>query len=351
MADSKDEKSKPITSLGTPTLNQILESLKSTGTGSGSLLGGTASLWTPEFFLDEVSRSKLNELQSEVTRLQRKLDDESKALQKEKTASKGYANQVTNLQTTLSDLQKIMHLGTLLKCVNNDGYRYLLESESFQQLFLGETNCDAFVVSIDIRRSTELMLKARSAEAFASFTTALCSDLMEVIKESYGVIDKFTGDGVLAYFPDFFSGPDAAYRAIFAAHQCHASFSKHYRAQRTSFKALYNNVGLGIGIDYGPVQLVQIAGGLTVVGEPVVYACRLSAAPAGITLLNERAYEVLVSDFSKTCFVDETSIDIKHEGPMLAYAVKLNDRFPVELDKPEWVGQIGAADTPGKLSS
>src|SRR5688572_24811344 len=180
MADSKDDKNRRITLTGTdPAISKLLDSLRSTATGSSSVLGGTTSLWPPELFLDENSRTRLSELQTEVSRLQRKLDDESKALQKEKIASKEYANQVAKLQNTLSDLDKIQRLGTLLKCVNNEAYRHLLESEDFQKLFLGETNCDSFIMSIDIRRSTELMLKARSADAFAAFTTALCSDLME----------------------------------------------------------------------------------------------------------------------------------------------------------------------------
>ena len=37
------------------------------------------------------------------------------------------------------------------------------------------------------------------------------------ITDSYGVFDKFTGDGILAFFPEFFSGPDAGFLAIRAA--------------------------------------------------------------------------------------------------------------------------------------
>jgi hypothetical protein len=73
-----------------------------------------------------------------------------------------------------------------------------------------------FVLSVDIRRSTELMLKARTAEKFAEFITGLSIELTTIVLNSFGVFDKLTGDGILAFFPDFFSGPDAAYRVVAA---------------------------------------------------------------------------------------------------------------------------------------
>ena len=44
----------------------------------------------------------------------------------------------------------------------------------------------------------------------------LCEELKGLISDRFGIVDKFTGDGLLASFPDFFSGPDAGYRAISA---------------------------------------------------------------------------------------------------------------------------------------
>ena len=37
------------------------------------------------------------------------------------------------------------------------------------------TECDAVVLSMDIRRSTDLMLKAKKPEAYAEFITSLTS--------------------------------------------------------------------------------------------------------------------------------------------------------------------------------
>ena len=43
---------------------------------------------------------------------------------------------------------------------------------------------DAFVMSIDIRRSTELMLKAREPQLFADFITELCIQLGGIIVDN-----------------------------------------------------------------------------------------------------------------------------------------------------------------------
>jgi class 3 adenylate cyclase len=149
-------------------------------------------------------------------------------------------------------------------------------------------------------------------------------------------VDKFTGDGILSFFPEFFSGKDAGYYALSAADGCHSIFQKHYRAQRNSFRSVLKDIGLGIGVDYGECQLVQVAGSLTIVGSPVVYACRLGGAPAGKTLLNQPAYEVISERHGGLVLLDETSIEIKHEGVLVAYAATLSrrDYKPVQ---PAWI--------------
>ncbi len=149
----------------------------------------------------------------------------------------------------------------------------LLDSEDFQKSFSTAEECNAFVVSVDIRRSTELMLKARSPQQFAHFITTLCTELETIVKDNYGVVDKFTGDGILAFFPEFFAGEDAGFYAIAVADRCHRIFREKYREFRNSFTSV----------------------------------------------LNKKISE----QFSACCSFQETELDIKHEGSMLAYEVRL----------------------------
>jgi hypothetical protein len=79
-----------------------------------------------------------------------------------------------------------------------------------------------------------------------------------------------------------------------------------------------------------------MAGGLTVVGVPVVYACRLSGAPAGVTLLNQPAYEKITDPMRENLSIDEDLLDIKHEGKILTYRVKRNGKVYKPV-MPNWL--------------
>lgn len=191
-----------------------------------------------------------------------------------------------------------------------------------------------FVLSIDIRRSTELMLRANEASSFESFITDLCEILKSIITINYGVFDKFTGDGVLGFFPLFYSGESAGYYAIKSTVECHEAFGKHYKECRDCFSSVILDTGLGIGIDYGTCHMANI-NGLTLIGRPVVYACRLNAAEAGTTLLNQAAYTHIKEKYPDSYSFSETEINAKYEEKILAY--KLDSyKQPNTISKPDW---------------
>jgi class 3 adenylate cyclase len=301
----------------------------------------SSSALSPSFrrlrlFLDEEALEKQKTLDAEIIALRDTLEEQIKSLSEEKKTAQEKEQRISALEGTLEEYQAKQRLGVLLYNVRPEAGKRLLESDEFQRQFFETSDCHAFVMSVDIRRSTELMLKARSPDDFSKFILTLCTDLHQIILDSCGVFDKFTGDGVLCFFPDFYSGNDAAYRTLSAADRCHDAFRRHYHAFRKSFSSVLTDVGLGIGIDFGTVRLVKMAGGLTVVGVPVVYACRLSGAAPGQTLLNQPAYEQIAEKIGSLCFTAETTLDIKYEGRLLAYEARLNGRPYTPID-PDWL--------------
>lgn len=290
---------------------------------------------SPPFVVNDALLASYQTLREQKEDATRKVEESRVALQKAATTEKEQRAAIQSLEANIRKLEAVNHLGFLLSRVCPEAQQRLMKSEKFQKLFLEPAPCKTFVMSMDIRRSTELMLKAKSPEHFSQFITTLCEALVEIVQASFGVLDKFTGDGILAFYPDFYSGDDAGYSAIAAADKCHEIFCDHYKKSRTSFTSVLMDVGLGIGIDYGEVHLIQMAGGLTVVGKPVVYACRLSAAPAGLTYINQPAYEEISMKFSKYCLASECVLDIKHEGRTLAYATQLT-KHAYDITHPAW---------------
>jgi class 3 adenylate cyclase len=189
------------------------------------------------------------------------------------------------------------------------------------------------VLSIDIRKSTELMLKAITPDNYAEFISGLTEGLKTIVVNNYGVFDKFTGDGILAYFPKFYSGEDGILNCCIASQECHNFFSDFYKKYYKNFSVLLDT-GLGIGIDHGMVKIVMINQEQTIVGSSVVYACRLSGAPAGKTYLNRLAFNNIVKYGINT---KKIRMDIKDEGKIFVYELKrIIDK---NISIPNWVNK------------
>ncbi len=194
---------------------------------------------------------------------------------------------------------------------------------------------DAYVVSLDLRRSTDMMLLAKNADHFAAFMRSAFNELGDIIKTNLGVIEKFTGDGLLAYFPVGFSGPHAGYRAVQACVASLNFFTSHYHRRRSHFNCVLEDFGLSAGIDFGEVQLREITETPSLLGRPVVFACRLAAGPCGDILVNQSAYDHLQDSCPGVVCFENVSLETKHLGSLACYRVKKQDiAFP--LKNPDW---------------
>lgn len=305
-------------------------------------------------YFKQRERPQIAELESEINRLKTEFQGTAKALLERTVDAKQKDNLIDQLRGNLDTLTQKQSLSYLINRVGNAAQEKLITSPDFRKLFVRDTPCPTYVLSIDIRRSTELMLKARDPKLYANFVITLARQLRDVILENYGVFDKFTGDGVLAFFPDFYSGEDAGFFAMRAANSCHEVFTNLYRNSRHCFVSILKEIGLGVGIDYGNVQIVQIGGDFTVVGTPVVYACRMGSAEPGRTYVNQPAFEMLFDRYSAVCDFDPQELPIKHEGKTLAYSVEFNGKVfnpaaPVWLDAGEQASTATAG--PSTLSA
>jgi class 3 adenylate cyclase len=249
--------------------------------------------------------------------------------------------ELETLKERVVDLRRQKDLAHLLGRVCKKADERLMHDSAFAKRFEETSPCEAFILVLDIRRSTELMLRATSSQAYAYFLDGMMKSLVETIKQHFGVIDKFTGDGLLAYFPSFYSGKDAGFYTLAAAERCHANFSEYYRDNRDKFTVTSAEAGVGIGIDYGKIQLLRITDELTVLGSPVVYATRLSAAPAGHTYMNHGGILELKRQ-RVPMKQSEIEVQTKLDGKIIAFDVGL-DELPFNPIQPDWISPSASA--------
>lgn len=241
------------------------------------------------------------------------------------------------------DEQQQLKLMKYMSRVQDEASRKMLDDEEFANQFLEKDEFNAVILSIDIRRSTELMLKAKSPQFYAEFINTLLDELIESVKSNFGIYDKFTGDGFLAFFPDFYSGEEAILHALLCADECREIFDAVFSAYKNDFDIDPEITGIGAGIDTGSVFKSGLEMEYTVVGKPVVYACRLSAAPAGHTYLTTAADHCLKDTGCEAFFSKKTLCEIKHEGSVSVYDVlPVTEHAVLSLQPklPSWAAEI-----------
>jgi hypothetical protein len=252
------------------------------------------------------TEEKINKLQKEIEEKDRNL----KELVRQKNVTE---EEFKNLS---SELTKKLELQFLLMRIHPNAINILLDNtRNTLSGFTDNEIIEMTVISIDIRKSTELMLKISNPDDYAIFISGLTEGLKDIVIKNYGVFDKFTGDGILAYFPIFYSGENGILNACLTAQMCHTYFAKYYKKNNSIFQVLLET-GLGIGIDHGNVKIVKINGEQTIVGSPVVYACRFSGAPANHTYLNNIANSKIGALGLTT---KRTNFELKNEGIVVAY--------------------------------
>ena len=192
-----------------------------------------------------------------------------------------------------------------------------LGPESLDDLLTrGSTPVDASVVVGDLRMSAFVLKEAVQPPLFARFIIGFTEAVRSLANSRDGWFDKFTGDGFIAFWihrsdppPGVTHVPRFCQTVMPAADALIANLRRNSR----NFPV---GVGLALGVDAGPCQLVRVGDSLTIVGSPIVGATRMvTSAHARQTLVNvylgeelERAQDRLRDDGIR---VERTSVRTK----------------------------------------
>jgi hypothetical protein len=262
------------------------------------------------------------ETNENIVKLTNQLEEKNDEIKKlrEELKTKGKNDELLNeIRKKEEEQRKILELKYLFTRLHPIAPSILLEPDNkVLSDFSKNEAMEMTVMSIDIRKSTELMLKAITPDMYAEFISGLTEGLKSIVVNNFGVFDKFTGDGILAYFPTFYSGEEGILNCCIVSQKCHDFFKEFYKSYYDNFSVVLDT-GLGIGIDHGMVKIVEINNEQTIVGASVVYACRLSGAPAGKTYLNRIAHKN-ITKYGITS--KEIKMDIKNEGTIIVYELE-----------------------------
>lgn len=165
------------------------------------------------------------------------------------------------------------------------------------------SNSRTIAVVGDIRKSQDLMTYSPSADYFRDMVIEFTQTSRKIIKDNYGIFDKFTGDGFLAYFNE-----DVCEKANKNFIECFIKSSKeimdfsneHFTKWTKSIRKLpLGSSGLTIGADIGKIEYKEIEGHLFAIGDTIVWANRVcSAGKSNEVVLNNILYN-LVKDKDK----------------------------------------------------
>ncbi len=196
-------------------------------------------------------------------------------------------------------------LETLLARHGPEDARGHLSPQAVQDLLTsGSSEVMATVVVGDLRMSALVLKEAVQPALFARFIIGFTESVQSLANSEGGWFDKFTGDGFIAFWipladssPEFTRIPRFCQTVMPASEALISNLRKNSR----NFPV---GVGLSIGIDSGPCQLVRVGESLTLLGSPIVGATRMaSGARARQTLVNvylgeelDRAREQLAGD-------------------------------------------------------
>lgn len=189
------------------------------------------------------------------------------------TLSSGFFSVVFNLMNRLSDT--LTKKGRLLKgfsaFVSDSVTQNILSSE--EHSYSGDSKKVAIMMA-DIRNFTTLSSQMKPQEV-VDMLNIYFSDMMEVFVENGIVVDKFIGDGILAYAIDD-NSPQVYDNMLKAA------FGMHMKLVQTNAKLKGKKlpkIQLGVGLHEGTVVLGSIGSKdklqYTIIGDPVNVTARL----------------------------------------------------------------------------
>jgi class 3 adenylate cyclase len=221
----------------------------------------------------------------------------------------------------------------------------LVEKAMDPSFIMQMSNTDTLVMVADIRRSQDLITYGLSPDFYREQIIGFLSEVRKILRNNYGIYDRFTGDGFIAYFNQFVCEQEGRdyYEMTLDASEKIQTFSEQYFENWSSQirKIPVEPIGLSLGIDSGVVNFKDIEGQFFAIGDACVWATRMcNAGKRGETIFNNIPYHK-ISAYGKDGFCKEIDAVTKNGETFKAYSVnpslityKTLPKKDPSLDKP-----------------
>lgn len=202
----------------------------------------------------------------------------------------------------------------------------LVEKVMEPSFIMQMSNSDTLVMVADIRRSQDLVTYGLSSDFYREQIIGFLSEVRKILRDNYGIYDRFTGDGFIAYFNQYVceqEGRDYYEMALDACEKIQ-SFSEQYFENWASQirKIPVEPIGLSLGIDSGLVNFKDIEGQFFAIGDACVWATRMcNAGKRGEIVFNNIPYHK-IAVYGKEGFSKEIDAVTKNGESFKAFCVK-----------------------------
>lgn len=174
--------------------------------------------------------------------------------------------------------------------------RYVLDN--LESMHLGGDKRELTILVSDVRNFTT-MTEQSEPTALISLLNDYLTAMTEIIFKHNGIVDKFIGDGILAYWGAFTPDSNHALDAAKAA----LEMIERVRQLNVHFKAQGKDpIAIGIGINTGSVIFGNVGKGkkieFTVIGDAVNLTARLES------LNKEYGTSIIISEATRQCLGD-----------------------------------------------
>jgi adenylate cyclase len=179
----------------------------------------------------------------------------------------------------------------LMRCLSEDAARQMLQSREFNLPVRGQTR-SVSVLSADIRGVSQLLKQHTTGEVTRVLNQVL-THLMPLILEHSGLMDKYLGEAIIAFYGALAALPDNPVQAVQSAWKIQQRF-----AGLRQENPLIRDLGLGIGVHTGEALIGNVglerSTNYTVISNAPSVARRLEAsARIGQILIGESTYQVV----------------------------------------------------------